>query len=240
MPIAKDRGHFPRLPGPFGAERPWSPARLSGGVGPPGASAGPKYLLHKPLGSSWAFGGVHRLARFGRLSLRSSGFTGLFVRSSCNWKFCRLSPPRLMSYLPVLSFGPSPLPGNTPSADFCLMINWPFDHPSRRGNMRQISWGKFSRLPCTTAESTPCLMETDFAARCPLVRRSRLVFGSCPSARTFAPRFLQTPPRGDSPCASLTLTLHLHQVGYRTCASKLLNMPGTQRSRYRGVNGEVA
>jgi hypothetical protein len=76
------------------------------------------------------------------------------------------------------------MPGNTPSANFCLMISWPFDHPSRRGNMRQISWGKFSRLPCTTAESTPCLMETDFAARCPLVRRSRLVFGSCPSART--------------------------------------------------------
>jgi hypothetical protein len=45
----------------------------------------------------------------------------------------------------------------------------------------------------------------------PLVRRSRLISGSCPSTRTFAPRFLQTPPRGDSPCASLTL--HPHQVG---------------------------
>src|SRR5271170_5770497 len=47
--------------------------------------------------------------------------------------------------------------------------------------------------------------------RRPLVQRSRLISGSCPSTRTFAPRFLQTPPRGDSPCASLTL--HLHQVG---------------------------
>src|SRR5204862_5609270 len=55
------------------------------------------------------------------------------------------------------------------------------------------------------------LMEMDFATRCPLVRRLRLVSGSCSSARTFASRFLQTPPRGDSPCASLTL--HLHQVG---------------------------
>src|SRR5271165_2059266 len=55
------------------------------------------------------------------------------------------------------------------------------------------------------------LMNMDFATRCPLVRRSRLISGSCPSTRTFAPRFLQTPPRGDSPCASLTL--HLHQVG---------------------------
>jgi len=34
----------------------------------------------------------------------------------------------------------------------------------------------------------------------PLVRRSRLVPGSCPSTRTFALRFLQTSPRGDSPC----------------------------------------
>jgi len=48
---------------------------------------------------------------------------------------------------------------NTPSADFCLMIRWPFDHPSRRGDMRQISRGKFSRLPCATAESTPCVLD---------------------------------------------------------------------------------
>ena len=49
------------------------------------------------------------------------------------------------------------------------------------------------------------------------------------TTRTFAPRFLQTSPRGDSPCASLTL--HLHQVGWRTCTSELPNMPGTQRTR---------
>jgi hypothetical protein len=35
--------------------------------------------------------------------------------------------------------------------------------------------------------------------RCPLVRRLRLLSDSCSSARTFASRFLQTPPRGDSP-----------------------------------------
>src|SRR4029077_3991243 len=40
----------------------------------------------------------------------------------------------------------------------------------------------------------------DFAVSGPLVRRSRLVPGSCPSTRTFALRFLQTSPRGDSPC----------------------------------------
>jgi hypothetical protein len=48
---------------------------------------------------------------------------------------------------------------------------------------------------------------------------------SCPSTRTFVPRFLQTPPRGGGPCASLAL--HLHQVERRTFTSKLLNMlPG--------------
>src|ERR1700736_4736758 len=40
----------------------------------------------------------------------------------------------------------------------------------------------------------------DFAVSCPLVRYGRLLFGFCPSTRTFVPCFLQTSPRGDSPC----------------------------------------
>ena len=44
------------------------------------------------------------------------------------------------------------------------------------------------------------LMDMDFAISCPLVRRLRLVSGSCPSTRTFVPCFLQTPPRDGSPC----------------------------------------
>ena len=43
-------------------------------------------------------------------------------------------------------------------------------------------------------------MDMDFAVSCPLVRCWRLVSGFCPSTRTFAIRFLQTPPRGGSPC----------------------------------------
>src|SRR6266498_5907214 len=43
-------------------------------------------------------------------------------------------------------------------------------------------------------------MDMDFAVSCPLVRRRRLVSGSCPSTRTFDPCFFQTPPRGGSPC----------------------------------------
>src|SRR5712675_1979779 len=44
------------------------------------------------------------------------------------------------------------------------------------------------------------LMDMDFAVSGPLVRRLRLVPDVCPSTRTFAIRFLQTSPRGDSPC----------------------------------------
>src|SRR5215468_405641 len=42
-------------------------------------------------------------------------------------------------------------------------------------------------------------MDMDFAVSCPLVRRWRLISGFCPSTRTFAPCFFQTPPRGGSP-----------------------------------------
>src|SRR6266498_1232180 len=40
----------------------------------------------------------------------------------------------------------------------------------------------------------------DFAVSSPLVRYGRLLFGFCPSTRTFVPCFLRTSPRGDSPC----------------------------------------
>src|SRR6266436_5738125 len=101
---------------------------------------------------------------------------------------------------------------------------------SRRSDTGQISWGKLSRLPRTVAESTlRILMDMDFAVRCPLVRCLRLVFGFCPSTHAFARCFLQTPPRGGSPCT--LLALHLHQVGQKTFTSKLLSMPSTHRDR---------
>jgi hypothetical protein len=43
-------------------------------------------------------------------------------------------------------------------------------------------------------------VDMDFAVRCPLVRYGRLLFGFCPSTRTFVSCFLRTPPCGDSPC----------------------------------------
>src|SRR5208337_2981910 len=115
-----------------------------------------------------------------------------------------------------------------PSADFCPAVRRPFDHLSRRSDAEQISWGKLNRLPCTAAESRFApLMDMDFAVSCPLVRHWRLVSGFCPSTRTFVPCFLQTPPRGGSPC--IITRPYLHQVGQRTFTSKLLSMPSTQR-----------
>src|ERR1700752_2137544 len=100
-----------------------------------------------------------------------------------------------------------------PSADFCLAVRRSFGLLSHLAATRDRSPGvssiAFGAQP-PDLRFAP-LMDMDCAIRCPLVRRWRLVSGFYSSARTFAPRFLQTPPRGDSPCASLTL--HLHQVG---------------------------
>src|SRR5438445_1897631 len=88
-----------------------------------------------------------------------------------------------------------------PDADFCSAVRSPHGHLSRRSATEQICWGKLSHFPCTIAESTlRTLMDTDFAVSCPLVRHGRLLFGFCPSTRTFVPCFLRTSPRGDSPC----------------------------------------
>jgi hypothetical protein len=69
------------------------------------------------------------------------------------------------------------------------------------GDTLQISRGKLSYLPCISArfiKHSPLWME-DFTVACPLVPTvPHLISGSCPSPRTFVPRFLQTPPRGDA------------------------------------------
>ena len=63
------------------------------------------------------------------------------------------------------------------------------------------------------------LMDMDFAVSCPLVRRWRLISGFCPSTRTFVPCFLQTPPRGGSPC--IITRPYLHQVDQSSRAKAL-------------------
>src|ERR1700680_311243 len=97
-----------------------------------------------------------------------------------------------------------------PSADFCPAVRRPLGRLSRPeatpGRPPGVSSIAFGAQP-PDLRFAP-LMDMDFAIRRPLVRRLRLVSGSCSSARTFVLRFLPTPPRGGSPCASLTLPLH--------------------------------
>src|SRR4051794_38802772 len=91
-----------------------------------------------------------------------------------------------------------------PSADFCLAVRRPLDRLSRlaatRGRSPGVSSIAFGAQP-PDLRFAP-LMDMDFAIRCPLVRRLRLVSGSCPSARPFASRFLQTR------LAAIALALH--------------------------------
>ena len=87
-----------------------------------------------------------------------------------------------------------------PSADFCAAVRGPCGSlSSSHRDTAQTSRGKFDRLPRTPAGSTARpLMDMDFAVSGPLVRPGCLISGFCSSGRGFAPRFFQTPPRGDA------------------------------------------
>ncbi len=67
-----------------------------------------------------------------------------------------------------------------------------------------VTYGRSPEVSSTAFRAPPpnlrfaSLMEMGFAITGPLARRSRLLSGFCPSARTLAPRFLPTPPHGDA------------------------------------------
>src|ERR1035438_6214209 len=93
--------------------------------------------------------------------------------------------------------------------------------------MRQTSRGKFNRLQRATAGFTTSALDGyglrgHVPAR-PAPYASYLV--DCSSARVFAPRFLQTPPRGDA----LALRYHFSSVRLSRGLSppEMSNMPGT-------------
>jgi hypothetical protein len=91
----------------------------------------------------------------------------------------------------------------------------------------QISRGKFDRLHRTPAESTALAHGERWTSR--IRARSSdqdcLYSVSVRQVATLLPRFFQTVPRGDRPCASLALCLT--GPGQRTFTSKLSNMLGT-------------
>jgi hypothetical protein len=99
-------------------------------------------------------------------------------------------------------FGPSHHGGGTmPSADFREAVREDCSPSVLCEDTPQISRGQRSYRRCTDAGFimyAPLRME-DFVVACPLVPSILyLISGSCPSPRTFVPRCLQTPPRGDA------------------------------------------
>ena len=203
-------------------------------------------LLHHLVGVGRAFGCARRRGRFGPFPCRRRSFTLLSCREGqVDLAFLppaahEMRPPTDRSLYPlagtVRAFGdvrPSGVPGAFPSptipvADFCPGHHRP--SPSGQSRVRdpeQISRGKLDRRPRTTAGFTFCAL--DGYGLC----------GHTPArpARTPRIRFLSIDPRVCSPLPSDgpsrgrpcgLLPLHLHQVGERTCTSKLSNMLGTR------------
>jgi hypothetical protein len=102
---------------------------------------------------------------------------------------------------------------NTPSADFCSAVRLPLGSLSRRSDTEQISWGKFSCLPCTVAGSTHCVLDGMWTSR--YVARSSDARALYPVfvhrlARLFDASFR---PHLTVIALASSLTLHLHQVG---------------------------
>src|SRR5215468_4225365 len=138
------------------------------------------------------------------------------MKANSNWLFCRLlrmSKDLLLATLSVRAFVQSlpvlrvltvsPLSGEClnradrlhwltmPDADFCAAIGKPYglfslsaeaDQQQRRSP--EVSSTVFHAQPPNLRSAS--LMDMDFVVPRPLVRRSRLIFGFCSSARAFA------------------------------------------------------
>ena len=71
----------------------------------------------------------------------------------------------------------------------------------------------------------------------PLVRRTRLLPDSCPSTRTFVPRFLQTSPRRASPCVFANPSPPSGWI--EDFHPQATNMPSTPLNRYAIASGQA-
>jgi hypothetical protein len=102
----------------------------------------------------------------------------------------------------------------TPSADFCHVVRAPYDALSHISVTQGRSPGRSPAIRLTAFNAQPPnlppapLRDVDFAVIGQLVRHRSLISGSCPSARVFAPRFLQTSPRDDA----LALRYHFSSI----------------------------
>src|ERR1019366_2701118 len=184
------------------------------------------YFLHQSIRAGWAFGIIRRRGQFGLFPSRFASFTrwrgrevqfglsvplhvapethvllaSLLVRAFRHRSRFGLSVDSTFRLRSASLALPTAWP-TMPSADFCPAIRLPLDSLSplrTQDRSPGVISAAFREQP-PDLRFAP-LMDTDFAVSCPLVRRWRLISGVCPSTRTFATRFLQTPPRGGSPC----------------------------------------
>ena len=118
---------------------------------------------------------------------------------------------------------------NMPSADFCAAIRLPLGSLSLKSETRrrppEVSSTAFRAQP-PDLQPAP-LMDMDFAVTCPLVRRRMPPIRFLSIGSRVCSTLLSDPASRRRPCASLSL--HLHQVVYRTFTSKSPNMLGTQQ-----------
>src|SRR5215475_13684922 len=184
------------------------------------------YFLHQSIRAGWVFGSIRRPGRFSLFPSRLSGFTrqrrrevqfdldvlllvvlethGLLAAPSRSglqpsfpaWPIhcsafrraeCLTSLADVMTYYALLTSAPR---------SGCLSTASVAE--ATRSRSPGVSSAAF-RAQSPNLRFAP-LMDMNFAVSCPLVRRSRLISGSCSSTRTFDPCFFQILSRGDSPC----------------------------------------
>ncbi|MBS1116532.1 MAG: hypothetical protein H6Q87_916 [candidate division NC10 bacterium] len=213
-------------------------------------------LLHHLVGVGRAFGCARRRGRFGPFPCRRRSFTLLSCREGqVDLAFLppaahEMRPPTDRSLYPlagtVRAFGDVRPPG-FPARFPHLLYPWLTSARGITARRRAASpeSGTPSRSPevsSTAVRARPPdlrfapLMDMDFAVTRPLVRRARLVSGSCPSTRAFARRFLQTAPRGDAlagcyPFTSIRLGRGLAPPSCRTCSAHV-SIPRQSRGLY--------
>ena len=172
--------------------------------------------------SRWAFGLALRHDRFGVLTGDGRGCC-LFRRGenqlelfgqplSAHESYVLVATPFIPSRGP---FGPSVgeasgVSGSCPHL-LCLLLtsasrSGTLASPSVRKDATQTSRGKLDRLPRTPAESTALtLVERTSRNRARSSDQDCLYSVSVRQVAALLPRFFQTAPRGNRPCASLTL-----------------------------------
>jgi hypothetical protein len=157
------------------------------------------HCFHRRSCDRRAFETGFRRARFGLSGGGASGFTlspqvqlDLILLPHGSHEIAAL-----IASSTVRAFGGA-LPPTMPSADFCAAVRPPCDDLSpQTGTQRRPPEVRPTAFAARPPDLPPRpLMTADLLLARPAGQAS--LSGVCPSGRGFAPRFLQTPPRGDA------------------------------------------